>query len=383
MDNFTYCCPTRVVFGKGTIADLSSLVPADTRILMTYGGGSIKQNGVYTQVKTALQDRDISEFGGIEPNPRYETLMKAVELVRHTDTGFLLAVGGGSVLDGTKFIAAAARYEGGDPWDILAKDAEVASALPLGSVLTLPATGSETNPFAVISRDSTDEKLAFASDRVIPAVSILDPETTFSLPKEQVRNGIVDAFVHVTEQYLTYPVNALLQERQAEGVLSTLIDVGPKTLVDLKDYDARANFMWCATQALSGLIGCGVPWDLATHMIGHELTAFYGVAHAESLAVVLPSLLRHEKKAKREKLVQYAERVWGITGGDDPAGAAIAKTEAFFQSLGMPTHLSDFDISPEDAAEKVSTRFAERGTKLGEREAIGPEEVAEILKGSG
>ncbi len=381
MNNFDYCNPTRIVFGRGSIAELARLVPAGKKVLVTYGGGSIKRNGVYEQVVGALKDKTFTEFGGIEPNPTYETCMKAVEKGRAEGVEFLLAVGGGSVLDGTKFIAAALEYEG-EPWDILAKEAEVTSAVPLGTVLTLPATGSEMNSVAVISRASSQEKRVLKSESVQPRFSILDPEATFSLPKTQVRNGIVDAFVHVLEQYLTYPVNAPLQDRQAEAVCLTLIEEGPRTLSNPTDYDARANLMWCATQALNGLIGCGVPGDFATHLIGHELTAYYGVAHAESLAAVLPAVLRHEKARKAGKLLQYARRVWAIDGADEDAAIeeAVRRTEGFFESLGMPTGLSAFDIPADEAAERVRDRFAERGTTLGEHEDITPEQVAEILK---
>ncbi len=295
MLNFTYHNPVKVVFGKGAIAELPKLIPAEAKVLMTYGGGSIKQNGVYEQVIHAMQGRPMLERGGIEPNPRYETCMKAVELAKAEGVDFLLAVGGGSVVDGTKFIAAAVPYRGGDPWDMLLDWGRVpANPLPLGCVLTLPATGSEMNGGAVISRESTGEKLFFVTPQTFPRFSILDPETTYSLPPRQVANGIVDAWVHTTEQYLTYPAEAPLQDRQAEAILLTLIEEGPKALADPQNYAVRANLMWCATQALNGLIGCGVPQDWATHMIGHELTALYGIDHAQSLALVLPGVLRGE-----------------------------------------------------------------------------------------
>lgn len=297
MNNFTYCNPVKIVFGKGTIAGLPELLPADGTVLLLYGGGSIKRNGVYDQVTRALHGKSWMEFGGIEPNPLHETCRQAITLARKERIGFLLAVGGGSVLDATKYIAAGCKYDG-DPWDILSKGAEVKSALPLGCVLTLPATGSEMNDAAVISRASTREKLCFISPKVMPQFSILDPETTFSLPRRQTVNGIVDAYVHVTEQYVASPCNAPLQDRQAEAVLLTLVEEAPKILVKPSDYDVRANLMWAATNALNGLIGCGVPQDWATHMIGHELTAFYGIDHAPSLAVVLPSLWRHTQPAK-------------------------------------------------------------------------------------
>lgn len=380
MWNFTYHNPVKIVFGKGTIAELANLVPQDQKIMMTYGGGSIKRNGVYDQVIAALKGRTVIEFGGIEPNPRYETLMRAVEQDRAEGVGFLLAVGGGSVLDGTKFIAAAVKFAGDDPWDILAKDAPVNEALPLGAVLTLPATGSEMNGNAVISRESTREKLSFSSPYVYPRFSILDPETTYSLSARQVANGIVDTFVHVAEQYLTYSVNAPLQDRQAEAILLTLIEEAPKVKADPQNYEVRANLMWCATQALNGLIGCGVPQDWATHSIGHELTAFFGLDHGQTLAIVLPAVLKHERIRKAGKLVQYAQRVWGIhdLGEDETIDAAIAKTEEFFHSVGNPTRLSDYSIKVAECRPIVE-RFRARGSRLGEHKAIGAQEVEEIL----
>jgi NADP-dependent alcohol dehydrogenase len=381
MEGFTYHNPTKIVFGRGTIAELVNLVPPKTKLLMTYGGGSIKRNGVYEQVTAALQGRELVEFSGIEPNPRYETLMKAVEVARREKVAFLLAVGGGSVLDGTKFIAAAIPFAGRDPWDIVATAAPVESAVPLGCVLTLPATGSEMNGFAVISHAGAEEKLAFSSPHIYPRFSILDPATTHTLPPRQVANGIVDAFAHVMEQYATYSAGAPLQDRQAEAILRTLIEEGPRTLARPDDYEARANLVWCATQALNGTIGCGVPQDWSTHMIGHELTALQGMDHAQSLAVVLPAMLRHEKKRKRKKLAQYAQRVWEIAaaGEDALATAAIDKTEAFFQSLGVKTRLRDYGIDG-DVAEVVAARLDRRGAKLGEHRDLGRREVAEILR---
>ncbi len=384
MLNFEYCNPTRIVFGKGSIAELDRLVPADAAVLMVYGGGSIKRNGVYDQVKAALGERAVTEFPGIPPNPTYEKCVEAVEIVRRQGINFLLAVGGGSTLDATKFISVAAPYTEADPWLFLEKRGEImpAAAVPLGTVLTLPATGSEMNPIAVISRLSTNDKRGFTSELMQPQFSILDPEATFSLPAKQVRNGVVDAFVHVIEQYMTYPVNAPLQDRQAEAVLKTLLEEGPKTLAHPNDYEARANFMWCATNALNRSLGCGVPQDFATHMVGHELTALYGVAHAESLAIVLPSLWRHQKDRKQAKLAQCARRVFGVDQADDAkaADAAIAKTEEFFHSLGMPTTMSDFGIPAEEAATKIEKRFTERGVVWGEHHDLTPGKIAEILR---
>ncbi|MBN1605096.1 MAG: iron-containing alcohol dehydrogenase [Polyangiaceae bacterium] len=376
MQNFVFHNPTEIVFGKGTIAGLASRVPQDVPILLVYGRGSIQSNGVYDQVRRALGKRARVDFGGIEPNPRYETAMRAVERVREHKIGFLLSVGGGSVLDACKFIAAAARFEGQDPWDILSRHAPVHAALPIGAVLTLPATGSESNGNAVISRDSTQEKLAFSSRAVYPVFSILDPETTFSLPPKQVRNGIVDAMVHVFEQYATYPAAAPLHDRLAEGILTTLVEVGPKTLAAPQDYDARAAFMWCATLALNGLVGCGVPNDWATHEIGHDLTALYGIDHAESLAVVLPGVWKLCADQKRDKLAQYAERVFGASGVE----GAIEATEQFFLSLGMPVRLADHGIDAQEAAAKITERFRARRARLGEHRRIDADAVGEILR---
>lgn len=380
MQNFEYQNPVKILFGRGQIARLAAEIPAGARILMTYGGGSIKRNGVYLQVRAALTGHEVVEFGGIEPNPVYETLMRAVEIVRAGKLDFLLAVGGGSVLDGTKFIAAAVPFEG-EPWDILARHAEVKAALPVGSVLTLPATGSEMNTFAVVSRQSTQEKLAFGSSMIYPKFSVLDPETTFSLPARQVANGIVDAFAHVLEQYLTYPAHAPLQDRMAEAILSTLIEEGPKVMANPSNYEARANVMWCATMALNGLIGCGVPQDWSTHMIGHEITALHGLDHAQTLAVIFPANLTVRREAKREKLLQYAARIWNLAGGDPEAriDAAIDRTRKFFESVGVPTRLADYGV-PAGTIHTVALRFADRGqTGLGEREDVTPARVEEIL----
>jgi NADP-dependent alcohol dehydrogenase len=377
MQNFIFKNPTEILFGRGMIAELGGRVPTTAPVLLLYGGGSIKRNGVYDQVKAALKNHRVIEFGGIEANPLFETCLKAVEQIKANQIGFILAVGGGSVLDAAKFIAAAARFEGADAWDLLRTGgAAIKAALPLGSVMTLPATGSESNSNAVISRQATQEKLALASPFVFPVFAVLDPETTFSLPPKQVRNGIVDAFIHVMEQYMTYPSAAPLQDRFSESILQTLVEVGPVTLAEPKNYDARAAFMWSATMALNGLIACGVPQDWSTHMIGHELTAFYGLDHAESLAIVLPGVWKHELAHKQAKLEQYGQRVWKAK----TATGAIAKTEKFFHALGMPTRLGDYKISGAEAAKKVSTRFAERKTVLGEHADLKPEAVAAILR---
>ncbi|MEA5621046.1 iron-containing alcohol dehydrogenase [Cronbergia sp. UHCC 0137] len=380
MENFSFYNPVKILFGKGQIANIGAEIPVDAKILITYGGGSIKANGVYDQVKSALAGRNVLEFGGIEPNPHLETLMKAVELVRQEGVDFLLAVGGGSVADGTKFIAAAVPFEG-DPWDILAKGAPVSKAVPLGVVLTLPATGSEMNVNSVVTKWETQEKLYFGSPLVLPRFSVLDPETTFSLPPRQIGNGIVDAFTHVMEQYLTYPVNAPLQDRMAEGILQTLIEEGPKTLANPTDYDARANFMWAATMALNGLIGVGVPQDWATHMIGHELTALHGLDHAQTLAIVLPNTLFVKRDRKWQKLLQYAERVWGIVEGteEERVKEAITKTRNFFESVGVRTRLSDYGVGLETIPAVIKNLEKHGMTALGENKDVNPETVEQIL----
>ena len=382
MTNFTYFNPVKIVFGKGMIAELKDLIPADVKVMVTYGGGSIKKNGVYDQVRRALSGRAVTEFGGIEPNPRYETCMKAAAQAKADGVGFLLAVGGGSVLDATKFIAVAALYGKGDPWAIMEGGQPVEAALPLGSVLTLPATGSEMNTFAVISRDSTGEKLAFGSPHCYPQFSILDPETTFSLPMRQVENGIVDTFAHVMEQYMSAIGSAPLTERMAEAVLKTLVEEAPKVKAQPEDYDVRASLMWCATVGLNGSLGCGVAaQDWATHMIGHELTALYGIDHGRTLAVIMPAVHRHELTRKQKRLAQYAARVWHLVKGDEAARAAqaIEKTEAFFKSVGVPTRLSEYGIDAADAGRQVAERLAKRGARLGEYGDLGAKEVQEIV----
>lgn len=384
MYNFEFKNPVKILFGKGKIAKIANELPKDKKILLTYGGGSIFKNGVYDQVKAATKDFNVIEFGGIEANPHYETLMKAVALVKAEKVDYLLSVGGGSVLDGTKFIAAAALFEGEEPWDICAKRSQVniQKAIPIGAVLTLPATGSEMNGNAVVTRVSTEEKLAFDSPAVMPQFSVLDPEVIFSLPDRQVANGIVDAFIHVMEQYLTFPVNSPLQDRFAEGILHTLIEEGPKVLANRKDYEAAANFMWSATMALNGLIGMGVPQDWATHMIGHELTAYHGIDHARTLAIVLPGMMHIRRKEKQDKILQYGERIWEVSEGtvDERIDQTIAKTIAFFESVGIKTTLPDYEV-PAETIGRITSRFEERGMKIGEKADIGPGEIQLILEG--
>ena len=387
MQNFDYQNPTRILFGQGSIAKLAKAVPASARVLLLYGGGSVLKNGTLDEVKAALATAGIghvSEFSGIEPNPTFETLMRAVQQVKAEQIDFLLAVGGGSVIDGTKFVAAAAALpEGEDPWNILLTGGRVVkSALPFGSVLTLPATGSEMNNGGVITKAATHDKLPFSSRCTYPQFSVLDPTKTFTLPKRQVANGVVDAFVHITEQYLTYPANARVQDRFAEGLLRTLVEIGQDAVNKPEDYDTRANLMWTATLALNGLIGAGVPQDWATHMIGHELTALHGIDHARTLAVVLPAVMQVRREEKRAKLLQYAERVWDIRDGSEDARIeqAIERTRAFFESLEVPTRLSAYQLDA-TAIDPLVAQLEKHGmVKLGEKQDINLETSRHILQ---
>lgn len=385
MNNFEFYCPTRVLFGKGQIAELPRLIDKSKKILMTYGGGSIKKNGVYDQVKKALEGYNVLEFGGIEPNPKYETLMKAVEIVKREGVDFLLAVGGGSTLDGTKFIALASKYDGDDAYDaIMIRGEHPDSAVELADVITLPATGSEMNNGGVISRLATSEKLAFHNQNCFPKFSIIDPEVTYSLPVRQTINGIVDTFVHTMEFNCTYDVNSPLQDIWAMGILRTLIQEAPKVLANPEDYEARANIFWCATCGLNYWISVGVPQDWSTHMIGHELTAFYGIDHGQSLAIILPRLLRNQKVSKSQKLAKIAREVFKVDESVDlkAADIAIDKIEEFFNSIGMKTHLADYEIDPAEAAEKIRDRFAKRGVAFGEKGAITADVAYDVVLAS-
>ena len=383
MNNFEFYNPVQIVFGKNQLSKLTTRIPADKKVLLIYGGGSIFKNGVHAAISEALVNHNIIEFSGIEPNPRYETAMKAVELIKTEKIDFLLAVGGGSVIDATKFIAAAAVFENGDPWDILAKRKPIVKALPFGSVLTLPATGSEMNSGAVITRESTHEKFAFSSPLTFPVFSFLLPDAATTLPRNQVANGVVDAFMHVMEQYMTYPANAPLQDRFAESILQTLIEEGPKAYQNPTDYEAMSNLMWCATMALNGLISCGVPQDWAVHMMGHELTAQFGIDHARTLAIIAPNHYVYNLESKKEKLAQFGERIWGITSGtmDEKAKAAIVKTVDFFHTLDIPTKLSEYNDLYEGTAQHISKRFSDRGwLGLGEKQELKPADVEKIVE---
>ncbi|MFT4907167.1 MAG: NADP-dependent alcohol dehydrogenase [Oleispira sp.] len=381
MLNFSFQNTTQILFGEGQIAALKKQIPSDAKVLVTYGGGSIKSNGVYDQVAAALSEHTFFEFSGIEPNPSYDTLIKSLDIIKENDIDFILAVGGGSVVDGSKFIAAAALFEGEDAWDIVSKQARVEKALPLACVLTLPATGSESNTGAVVTRDGN--KLPFASPLVRPIFAVLDPAVTLSLSDRQISNGVVDAFVHTMEQYLTYSVNGKVQDRFAEGLLLTLIEEGPKALASAtsKDLEVRGNIMWAATMALNGLIGAGVPQDWATHMIGHELTGTHGIDHARTLSIVLPAVMKVCKEAKREKLLQYAERIWNVTEGDEETriNRGIELTEQFFDMMQVPTRLSHVDLGEADIDLLIEKLTQHGMVKLGEHNTVTPDVSREIL----
>ncbi|PCH52156.1 MAG: NADH-dependent alcohol dehydrogenase [Flavobacteriaceae bacterium] len=383
MNNFQYKNPTKILFGKNQVENLATEIPENAKILLLYGGGSIKKNGIYDRVKKTLSTFQVVEFGGIPANPEYVVLMDALEIIKKENITFLLAVGGGSVIDGTKFLSAAALYKGEEPWNILKNNERTLKGMPFGTVLTLPATGSEMNSGAVVTRKETKEKFAMGGPGLFPQFSILDPMVIKSIPQRQIANGLADSFMHVLEQYMTYPTNANLQDRFAESILQTIIEVAPKIMKNPADYDAAANFMWSCTMALNGLIQQGVPSDWAVHMMGHELTALFGIDHARTLAIIAESHYTYNIEDKKEKLAQYSTRVWDITEGsmDEKAMAGIKKTTEFFHSLGINTKLSEYTEDYKGAAQLISKRFTDRGWKgLGERGKITPSDVEKIVE---
>ncbi|MGI2920673.1 iron-containing alcohol dehydrogenase [Vibrio diabolicus] len=377
--NFSYVNPTKIFFGQKQIAAIKEAIPSDQKVLVVYGGGSIKKNGVYDQVSEALEGHEWLEFSGVEPNPTKETLDKAVAMVKEHGVDFILAVGGGSVIDGSKYVAAASKYDG-DGWDIMIGKHQVTEATPLAAILTLPATGSESNMGAVITKKETQDKLPFMSPAVQPKFAVLDPDVMKTLPERQLINGIVDAWVHVCEQYLTLPTGAMVQDGYAETLLKTLKTLGEQ-FAERDDDMWRANLMWSANQALNGLIGSGVPQDWATHMIGHELTALWGVDHARSLAIVQPSLLRNQMQFKSPKLEQMGRNVFGLEAGDDLAERTIEAIEAFYHQLDVATKLENYGESREQAIDAIIEQLNKHGmTVLGENQAITLERSREILE---
>lgn len=383
MLNFEFKNPTKIIFGKGQIEKLGKEIPANAKVLLVYGGGSIKTNGIYEQVIQALSNFEVVEFSGIPANPEYEILLDALKVINEENITYMLAVGGGSVIDGVKFLSAAALYTGDTPWDILKNSIRTEKGLPFGTVLTLPATGSEMNSGSVITRKETQEKLSMGGPGLFPEFSILDPQVVQSIPERQLANGITDAFTHVLEQYMTYPIEAFLQDRFAESIMQTLIEIAPRVIKNPADYEAAANFMWSCTMALNGLIQKGVPTDWAVHAIGHELTALFGIDHARTLAVIAPSHYHYNFEAKKEKLAQYGKRVWNIQTGstEEIANEAIEKTVGFFHSLGIDTKLADYTAEYEGTAEKIFQRFTKRGwVGLGEHKSLSPADVEKIVK---
>lgn len=377
--NFSYVNPTKIFFGQKQIAAIKEAIPSDQKVLVVFGGGSIKKNGVYDQVSEALEGHEWLEFSGVEPNPTKETLDKAVAMVKEHGVDFILAVGGGSVIDGSKYVAAASKYDG-DGWDIMIGKHQVTEATLLAAILTLPATGSESNMGAVITKKETQDKLPFMSPAVQPKFAVLDPDVMKTLPERQLINGIVDAWVHVCEQYLTLPTGAMVQDGYAETLLKTLKTLGEQ-FAERDDDMWRANLMWSANQALNGLIGSGVPQDWATHMIGHELTALWGVDHARSLAIVQPSLLRNQMQFKRPKLEQMGRNVFGLEAGDDLAERTIEAIEAFYHQLDVATKLENYGESREQAIDAIIEQLNKHGmTVLGENQAITLERSREILE---
>lgn len=385
MLNFELVNPVKILFGKGEITKIKKLVPKKANVLLLYGKGSIKKNGVYDQVIQALSGHNTIEFGGIPANPEYAILLEALAIIKKENISFILAVGGGSVIDGAKFLSSAALFEGENPWDILAKRIRTDKGMPFGTVLTLPATGSEMNSGSVISRKETGEKLAMGGPGLFPQFSILDPTVVASIPNRQLANGITDAYTHVLEQYMTYPIGADLQDRFAESIMNSLIETAPKLMDNPSDYTIAANFMWCCTMALNGLIQKGVPTDWAIHAMGHELTALHGIDHARTLAIIAPRHYAYFLENKKEKLAQYGERVWNITEGslEERAKKAIDKTEYFFQSLDIPTRISEYATDYSETAVKVSSALENRGwTALGEHKNVTPDAVKAIVEAS-
>jgi len=383
MKNFEFKNPTKIIFGEGEIKKIASEIPKSAKILLLYGGGSIKKNGIYEQVTKALHHFEVQEFGGIPPNPEYSVLMNALQIIKEKNITFLLAVGGGSVIDGTKFLSAAAEYSGDTPWDILDKKIPTKNGMPFGTVLTLPATGSEMNSGAVITNNETKQKLTMGGPGLFPVFSILDPTVVKSIPQRQIANGLADAYTHVLEQYMTYPSGAALQDRLAESILQTLIEVAPIILNNPTDYKAASNFMWSCTMALNGLIQKGVPTDWAIHMMGHELTALYGIDHARTLAILAGSHYTYNIETKKDKLAQYANRVWGITEGtvEEKAKIGIEKTVGFFHSIGIDTKLSDYTSDYQGTGAEVARRLTDRNMiALGEHQSLTPDDAHKIVE---
>ncbi|BBI36379.1 iron-containing alcohol dehydrogenase [Cohnella abietis] len=386
MNSFELYNPTKLVFGADKIGQLGELVtPYGKRILLVYGGGSIKSSGLYNDVLYQLEGIGaiVHELPGIEPNPRLATVNKGINICRAEKIDFILAVGGGSVIDAAKAIAAGALYDG-DVWDFTVRQATIQEALPLGTVLTLAATGSEMNGNSVISNWETKQKRAMGSKLIYPKFSILDPKLTYTVPANQTVNGIVDIMSHVFEQYFSLTTDIPLQERFAESILLTVIENGEKALENGSDYDARANLLLAGTYALNGTLPNGVSTDWATHGIEHEVSAIYDIAHGAGLAIIFPNWMKHVYKERASKFVQYAVRVWGVDpngkSDDEIALEGIEATRNYFTRIGAPATLGELGINDEQL-----DRMAEEATKygpIGSFKMLSKEDVLSILTAS-
>lgn len=382
MNNFYSYNPTKVLFGKGMTARIGAELRDVSKILLVYGRGSIRRSGIYDQVRSALREWDVVEFGGIEPNPEYETCLSAIDFARAQGVEFVLAVGGGSVIDAAKFIALTYDADVYDPWRIITGELPVpAKVLPVGCIQTLPASGTEINNALVLSRKALKRKLSFNTISLYPRFSVLDPEATMTLSRRQTALGMADIFMHVLEQYMTYPADAPLQDRQAEAILSTVIEVSEPLLNHLDDYCLRATVSWCAAQTSNGTINRGVPTDWATHAIGHELTVLYDIPHAQTLVLIVGGLYLHQIERKKAKLAQYGRRVWGLSGSpDDVAGAAIERTMAFFEGMGLATRFSALGMDVREVAPALRRQFEQCGFQpIGEHKDIDLDAVDKIL----
>lgn len=356
MQNFNYLIPTKVYFGKGQIKKLAKISQFGNNVLMVYGGGSIKNNGVYDKAAAILRESGISffELSGVDPNPRIETVALGAKICREKEIDAVLAIGGGSTIDCAKMIAAAAKYDG-DPWDLVLDGQKIKEALPIACVLTLAATGSEMDGFAVISDMNKNDKLDTASQLIKPAFSILDPKFTYSVSKKQTAAGTADIMSHVFEVYFTREKDAYLQARMCEAVLKTCIKYGPVAMENPEDYEARANLMWASSLAINGLLSYGSDVQWCVHPMEHELSAFYDITHGDGLAILTPVWMDYVlSEDSLDKFVEFGINVWGIDAKEDPqriAEKAIEQTRAFFDSLGLPKTLSEVGIGEENLAQ--------------------------------
>jgi len=380
MLNFDYLIPTEIIFGKGEIKKLENKIKNFNRILFVWGGGSIQRIGVYEKVIAALKNKTYFELSGTKPNPRLSTVKKGIMICREKDIDFILAVGGGSVIDCSKAIAAGVYYQG-DVWDLFIKKATVEKALPIGTVLTLAATASEMNASAVISNEETQQKLAITSNHLRPKFSILDPTYTMTVPRIHTAAGIVDIMSHVFEQYFDNTKGAYLQDRLAESILKTCIKYGPIVLENPNDYEARANIMWSGSLALCGLLLSGRQGDFATHKIAHVVSAIYDLTHGISLAILFPNWMQYVLKENLDKFVEYAHNIWDIRNIGDKtyiANLGIQKTREFFCSLEIPKKFSEVNISDEKF-EEIAAKVVCFG-EIGNYKKLKKEDILKILK---